>query len=154
MNFTPKSESELNDNILLPDGQYKARVYDSKDTDELGNGLVTTKGIDKINLICEVFNHDGKSTKVMTVLTTAYMKLLKHFCDVSGLIEKYNSGSLNANDCRNAPKDFIVDISTRSYISNKNGQEIYVNQINDFLPIENKSQVEEFIDSELSDIPF
>lgn len=89
MNFKPLSDEELMISSLLPEGIYDYKVIKSEDK-------VSKAGNEYTSLTLMVWDENGKERLVFTNM--ALIKLLKHFCDVNGLQEKYKSGNIPAQD--------------------------------------------------------
>lgn len=92
MKFKPQSEDELNSFKLLDNGEYDFTVIHAENK-------VSRAGNEYIFLKLQVWDKDGKERLIFTNL--ALIKLLKHFCDVTGLQYKYNLGEIYAEDCLN-----------------------------------------------------
>ena len=136
MKFTPKTDFEILESNVLPSGIYKGEVFDAEDTDKYGNILLTKNGDPKIILTCRAIDNGNKLIKCN--LTPAYMKLLKHFCDVSGLEENYKNGDLNADICKKVSKFFNMKLSRYEYKNDKEELKI-INNIDDFLQLNEES---------------
>jgi len=138
MKFTPMTDKDIASSLLFPEGVYEAEVFEAFDNDANGKPLLTKNGNEKIDLQCKVYDANQKSRIVKCVLTTAFMKLFKHFCDVTNLQDKYNSGNLTAKDCLSVKTNFLVEIKIKEYVGN-DGKDYCMNVISDFLPLNNKS---------------
>lgn len=94
MRFTPQTEEELEHEMLIPAGEYDFTVADAVEkTSKSGNPMI------ELNLIVFV---DGHQQYVRDwLLTSLVMQKYKvrHFCASTGLLEKYDTGELNARDC-------------------------------------------------------
>ena len=90
MNFPPLTETEIQTAMLLADGVYDYQVIKSEDK-------VSQAGNEYISLILGVFDCNGKEHPIYTNLCLA--KLIKHFCDVNGMGDVYQSGSVSSNQC-------------------------------------------------------
>ena len=91
MNFTPRSAKEIAEAGLLPKGEYDFEVIRSENK-------VSKKGNDMIQVKLKVFH--GASTPFIDDYLLASMEAkLRHFCEATGLLEKYESGALTAEDC-------------------------------------------------------
>lgn len=90
MRFKPLSEEELEIQSLAPEGIYKYEVIKAQEG-------ISNAGNQKIDLTLKIWNDEGVQSLVFTNLSL--MKLLKHFCDVNNLQEKYNSGEITENIC-------------------------------------------------------
>lgn len=95
MNFKALNEEELNDRqfTLLKDGIYHFRVHDASDE------ISKSSGNDMIKLTLEIRDKENVRHLVFDHLVEAMAYKLKHFCDATGLIDKYNLGQINAVDC-------------------------------------------------------
>lgn len=89
MKFPPKTEEELQKEDLIPDGIYSYQVIKSEDK-------VSKAGNEYTSITLNVWDHEGAQHMVFTNM--ALIKLLKHFCDVNGMSEKYMSGNIPAED--------------------------------------------------------
>jgi len=93
MNFTPKSEMELTEDRLAKDGDYDFKVLEASDeTSKSGNAMIKLK--------LGVFNGDALRWHVFDYLVPQMEVKLRHFCDCTGLLADYESGSLSAQFCR------------------------------------------------------
>ena len=91
MKFTPKTEEEIQAGyVLLEDGEYDFTVIKAEEK-------ISKPGNEYIALVLQIFDNKGKERSIYTNL--AFTKLLKHFCDTTGLSHKYESGELNPEDC-------------------------------------------------------
>lgn len=91
MKFDPLSEEQLETQALVPEGIYSYQVIQAEDK-------VSKAGNDYISLTIKVWQEAGNDGCVFTNL--ALIKLLKHFCDVNQLQDRYNSGEVPASICR------------------------------------------------------
>lgn len=83
MRFKPLSEEELDRSMLFPEGEYHYTVIHAEEK-------ISPAGNEYIALKLKIVDKEGSSSTVFTNL--AFIKLLKHFCDVNGLEEEYNIG--------------------------------------------------------------
>lgn len=91
MKFTAKSDKEIAEERLLPEGQYPFEISGGEDT-------TSKAGNDMIKLTVRVFKDDGTFSLVTDYLMEQMMFKLKHACDACGLSEKYKSGELLGSD--------------------------------------------------------
>lgn len=145
MKFTPLNDKEIMEQMLLPEGIYKGIVIFSSDVDKNGNPLKTKSGAEKFDIHIEVHDATGKPKTLQTVLTPAFIKRLKHFCDATDLKMQYESGSLSARDCLG--KTLAVQVSKREYI-NGEGRQVVVNDIADFMSL-NQQASNDFKDDDI-----
>jgi hypothetical protein len=92
MRFTPKSERELQEERLLPEGVYNFEVAEAEDA-------VSKKGNEMIAVTLRVFSDSGRALLVDDYLMEAMLFKLLHFCEATGLSAKYAAGTLEAQDC-------------------------------------------------------
>ena len=91
MNFTPKTEKEIEEANLLPPGTYDFEVVDAADkTSKAGNEMI------ELNL--RVFDADGGHRFVRDYLLESIPHKLRHVAYACGLGESYEAGSLAAHD--------------------------------------------------------
>ena len=91
MRFTPKSEKELNEERLLPEGNYPFQISQAE-------SKLSKKGNEMIELLVRVYKPDGQFILVTDYLMEAMMFKLLHCCQACGLEEQYNQGILDARD--------------------------------------------------------
>jgi hypothetical protein len=93
MKFEPKSEKEIQEGRLIPDGVYDFDVLDATDG-------VTKTGKDMIALKLRVYLNNGNALEMKDWLVaddTMAWKLRK-FAESIGLLESYEAGELIADD--------------------------------------------------------
>lgn len=135
MKFQPKTDREIYEENSIKDGTYIAEVFEANEFDSKGNKLLTKKGDEKIDLLLRLINEEGKFLFQKCTLTPAFIKILKRFCDATGLEDKYNNGGITEEDCRKVTKKFKVVIKNKSFKGN-DGNEIYVSNITDILKLD------------------
>lgn len=96
MTFTPKSEAALvkeneERNILWPKGEYDFEVVNYEDA-------VSKSGNDMIHLELKVFHPDGGSQTIHDYLLASMMHKLRHACEAIGILDRFESGTLEASD--------------------------------------------------------
>jgi hypothetical protein len=88
--FTPKSEKELN--ALAEPGDYDFEVLKAEDqTSKSGNPMIYLK--------LGIYNGDAMRWHISDYLVAAMEAKLRHFADTTGLLARYESGQLAAQDC-------------------------------------------------------
>lgn len=130
MKFTPKTEEEVSN--LLPEGEYMLVVTEAEDR-------VSKSGAEMIYLKLETVDEDPFSKIIFDYLLEAMAYKLRHFCEATGLLPKYDEGSLVAADCigrkvlakvfidskdpayapKNAIRDYVIDKTKRAEASGK-----------------------------------
>lgn len=91
MKFTPKSDKELAEERLLPEGEYGFEISGGEDK-------VSKKGNEMIELTVRVFKPDGNFNLVTDYLMEAILYKVSHAAKACGLEDKYESGDLHGED--------------------------------------------------------
>lgn len=112
MRYSPKSEQELQEQNLILKGIYQFQVIESEDT-------VSKAGNEMIKLRLKLWDNEGNERTVYDYLTEAMLYKLKHFCDIVGLVDKYEAGTLHADDCMYKMGRVSIDIQKGN--ANPNG---------------------------------
>ena len=90
MKFSPLTEDEIKKMSLAPEGVYSYRVVHAEEkTSQAAN--------EYMSLMLEAWAEGTRVYLLFTGLFTA--KLIKHFCDINGLQNEYDSGNLTAEQC-------------------------------------------------------
>jgi hypothetical protein len=126
MKITPKTDQELASMNLIQPGQYPFEVIVATDK-------VSKSGNEMIELKLKIWDENNKERVVFDYLLDSMFHKIKHFCEITGLIDKYNSESLLASHClgksgyldlaiqkdksgiygdKNSVKDYVVTISS------------------------------------------
>lgn len=92
MNFKPKTEDELQRDMLWPDGEYDFDVQDAVDK-------VSKAGNEMIQVTLRCYDANGSERLVADYLMEQMAFKLRNFCAHTGLIGKYEAGTLEAADC-------------------------------------------------------
>lgn len=92
MKFQPKTDKEIAEEKLLPEGIYDFTISNSE------HYVSKSSGKESIKILVRVFKPDGNFMLVDAYLSPNYIKLLKHACDACGLSVAYEMGELNAED--------------------------------------------------------
>lgn len=105
MSYTPKSESELAKEGLLPDGTYDCEVIDTSDKP-------SKKGSDMYTLKLNVFGDEGgQHVYDYMVIGNHYgERKLRHAADAFNLIPVYETGNLKASDFMGKSGKVIIAI--------------------------------------------
>lgn len=121
MKFTPKSEKQIAEEGLLPEGTYGFEVAKAEDK-------VSKSGNDMIEVNLRVFNTDGSFVFVRDYLMEKISYKLRHFAEAAGLLEKYESGEFTASDCegRTGNVKIIIKKDTTGQYPDKNEVRDYV----------------------------
>lgn len=87
-----KKEQEFQEKKLIPEGIYRFRVIDAFES-------VSNSGNEMITIINDIYIDENRKVSRKDFLLEKMPKKLKHFCDIAGLQEKYEKGTLSAEDC-------------------------------------------------------
>lgn len=141
--FEPKSEEQLKKAMLAPDGDYDFEVLEAWDQ-------VSKKGNAMIKLNLGIFRGSAMSNRVYDYITPALESKLRHFCDSTGLLAKYESGGLTAADCKGRAG------KVRLVIEQKDPQYPPQNKVTDYICRQAKPLVGALPDpnKEEDDVPF
>lgn len=93
LSFTPRSEQELKSFDLLPAGEYDFEVLAAE------HAVSKKTGAPMIKLKLGVYRENGSQQFVWDYLVGAMEAKLRHFCDTTGLLGKYQAGTLSPDDC-------------------------------------------------------
>lgn len=94
MRFAPKTEKELVEENLIPEGVYPFEVTTAVETQ-------SKKGNDMIKMFVKVFKPDGSFIVVTDYLMEAMMFKLLHFCEATGNMALYESGQIKSDSLGN-----------------------------------------------------
>lgn len=145
MNFTPKSDKEIDETGLLPAGIYQYEVISSEDAR-------SKSGNEMIKLQLKLWTHEGNIYILYDYLLEAMPKKLKHFAVTNSLEDKYNLGTISAEDCKH--KAGYAEIMVQE---DKTGKYSTRNSIKDYVRKPEASKKQDFIkEQDLFDdvIPF
>lgn len=92
MNFSPKTQAEIDAMGLMKAGSYPFQVKNAKDK-------MSKNGNEMIELTLEVFDQEGRAFNIFDYLLESMPGKLFGFCTTTGLEQKYHAGSLEAGDC-------------------------------------------------------
>ncbi len=121
MKFTPKTDKELAEERLLPEGQYGFEISGGVDkTSKAGNEM--------IELTVRVFKEDGTFLLVTDYLMEVILYKVSHAAKVCGLEDKYNAGTLEAGDFIGKTGQLKLGIQ-----KDKNGQYPDKNVVKDYV---------------------
>lgn len=141
MNFEPKSEEELDEAMLLPEGDYPFEVH--KATDK-----TSSSGNEMIALELYVFDEQGRGRTQRDWLVASdqplCIKKIRRFCAATGLMEQYESGQLSSDSCYGAS-------GRCSIVQKKSEQYGMQNSVSDYIAIGGDSTSQE---GEGGNVPF
>ncbi len=114
MKVTPKTEKELQEINNIPPADYGFEVLDAQNTQ-------SKAGADMITLTLGIFV--GESRRLLTdYLLDAMPGKLFHFCQYTGLAEKYAAGTLIAEDCL-GKSGFLTVVTQKGKLKNDGSNE-------------------------------
>lgn len=91
MRFAPKTEQQIDSEMLTPEGWHEAEVINAENT-------VSSKNNEMIALQLKVYTPNGERS-MRDWLLPSFPRKLKHFCDAAGLESEYTLGCVEANHC-------------------------------------------------------
>ncbi len=121
MQFKAKTEKELAEENLIPEGVYPFEVIKAE-------AKKSKKGNDMIEMELRIFLPDGKERTLRDWLMEAMGFKLFHFCAYSGLSMKYEAGTLNSHDCEGRSGYAKIEIQ-----EDKTGQYPPRNSVRDYV---------------------
>lgn len=136
MKYQPKTEEEVNNFSLCPEGVFPFEVVHAEEK-------LSQKGNEMIQLKLKVFDDEGNQHIVYDFLMEAVAFKLKHFCDAVGLAELYKSGELTDIECEG--KTGKVEIGHRP---DQKDKEKMRHGVKDYIVDESANMIED------DDIPF
>lgn len=126
--FTPKTENDLYQ--LLEKGDYDFEVLNAEDA-------VSKKGNPMIKLTLKIYDKNGNGRQMYDYLLEALAFKLKHFCEATGLDDKYKAGKLEASDCLAKSGKVMIDVESSDAYPPRNSVKDYVkikvNKDNNFI---------------------
>lgn len=121
MKFTPKSDKELAEERLIPEGTYGFEISGGVDK-------VSKAGNEMIELTVRVFKPDGNFVLVTDYLMEAILYKVSHAAKACGLEDKYNAGNLHGEDFIGKTGELKLGIQ-----KDKNGQYPDKNVVKDYI---------------------
>jgi Protein of unknown function (DUF669) len=91
MRLTPKTEEEIQEAGLMPEGCYDFEVIHAEEG-------TSKKGNEMIIIELAVFDATGRRREIKDYLMEAMAFKLRHFCETAGIIDDYNAGILDADN--------------------------------------------------------
>jgi len=92
MTFAPKSEKEVSESSCAPVGEYDFDVLNAEDA-------ISKSDNPMIKVTIGLYIGDTVKNRIFDYLLPAMEAKLRHFCDTTGLLSRYESGQLEAADC-------------------------------------------------------
>lgn len=135
MKFTPKSEQEITRESLFEKGTYSFEVTKSENkVSKSGNSMI------KLQLVIFANESDLSKTVYDYIMPSLAFKL-RHFCKATGLLEKYEKGTLDAEDCEGKTGKCYVGIE-----EDESGKYMPKNTVKDYM-IDSGANTKEMFDS-------
>lgn len=147
LTFKPKTESELAAQMLAQLGEYDFEVLTSE-------AMTSKKGNPMIKVKLGIYRGEAMGNHVFDYLLAEMEAKLRHFCDSTGLLAKYESGELTAEDCvgRAGKVKLVIDDKDAAYPP-KNVVKDYVARAAKPLPVKS-AKSEPASDVADDDVPF
>lgn len=150
MRFTPKSEKEIAEANLLPEGEYPFEI-------STGADKISKSGNEMIELWVRIYKPDGQFNQVADYLLESMAYKLRHAAEACGLLDKYEAGSIVGTDFIGKTGMLKLGIT-----KDKNGQYPDKNGIKDYIvPKDGEAKVAipkdplaKTLDGLADDIPF
>ena len=95
MKFTPKTDAE----IAEEQAKFKPLkgIFDFEVTE--ASDEISNAGNDMIKVVIGVWRPDGSQVLIKDYLLAAMAFKFKHFCEATGMLDRYEAGDVNAGDC-------------------------------------------------------
>lgn len=97
MQFQPRTAKEIAEKSLWPKGEYDFEIQTA--SDEKTGPTAKTPNVEYIKLNAIIFNAQGHQRFIKDNLHPAMEAKLRHFAEATGLLPKYEAGTLRATDC-------------------------------------------------------
>ena len=96
MKFNSMTKEQIQELNLMQPGIYNFQVTDALDQK-------SKNGNDIIKLILKVWDNDGRERVIFDYLVdvAAFHYKLRNFAETSGMLDKYDHGNIDADDCKN-----------------------------------------------------
>lgn len=129
MNFSAKTEKQLQSELLIPAGVYPFTVTTAENKK-------SKAGNDMIELELRVFMPDGRERGLRDWLMEKMAFKLFHFCAYTGLATKYEAGTLEAGDCvgRSGFAKIIVQADKQGQYPDRNSVADYARSADGKMP--------------------
>jgi len=139
MKVNPRTDKEFQDMKLMEPGEYAFTVSEAVET-------YSQAGNEMIKLTLKVINNLGRVYTINDFLldSDAMGFKIRHLCDAVGLIDKYESGEINAKDILN--KRGMAKISIQK---DKKGIYSDKNIVSDYI-VDKDSKNENFLNDDLT----
>lgn len=149
MQFVPKSEKEIAESGMWEPGVYGFEVIDEV---TFGTKTIVTsdsqseKGNDMIVLVLKVYNDEGQFKIIVDYLLESIAYKLRHAADACGILDKYESGSLCADDFKGKSGNLKLRVGKPTTKKDEDGKVIkeYAakNEVGDYVTEKNGEKTE------------
>ena len=147
MKFTPKTKQEINEDRMLPAGEYSFQISGAEDT-------TSKAGNEMIKLTLRVFKPDGKFLLVDDYLLEAVLYKILHLCEATGLKDKYDAGQIAAQDFIGKTGMLKLGVQKSEQYGDKNQVKDYIVDGKAEIPKDNLDKVIDGDDDMEDTIPF
>lgn len=117
MKFEPKTEAQLEELDLLPDGIYEFSVYSAEDK-------LSKSGFPMIQLKLEIYGNMLGTKYIFDYLVSSNhpitQKRIRHFCYATGLADLYELGEINSHHLMSKSGKLILGIEDSEKFGKKN----------------------------------
>src|SRR5574343_548988 len=126
MKFKPMTEDEIVSATLLEAGEYPFEVLAaSEEISKAGNEMIRIK--------LAVFGPDSKQAHVYDYLMEKMAFKLRHFCETTGLLARYEAGTLSELDCEG--KTGMVKLSIEAGNGTYNAKNVVKDYVKPEVPL-------------------
>jgi len=149
MRFVPKTDQELNSLSLIQPGIYNFEILEALDT-------ISRAGNEMIKLKLKVWTHDGSERIIFDYILPNFPFKLKCFAQTCGLLDKYELGNIEANDCLSKLGKLEIEIEKGKSIIKDNGEHINYpdrNTVKNYM-IKKELSTKEIVHELDDDLPF
>ncbi len=124
MDYTPQTEREIRDSMIMAPGEYDFEVVTAKDT------VSKNSGNEMIAMSVRVFPTDGSSPRLINDYLVPGSKLgelkMNRFCHATGLQDIYFAGDLNGLACEGAAGKLRLTVSSSAQYGDSNSVKDYI----------------------------
>lgn len=124
MEYSPQSEREIRNQMVLPPGEYDFEIVSGKDT------VSKTSGNEMIALSVRVFPHDASSPRLINDYLVPGSSLgelkINRFCHAVGLEDVYFAGDLTGVACEGAAGRLKLTIQSSERYGDQNSVRDYI----------------------------
>ena len=119
MRITPRTEAEIQSENLFPPGEFDFEILEAEET-------TSKAGNEMIRLKLKVFSESGNFIIISDYLLESVAYKLRHACEAVGMVERYESGKLDAMDFQGKSGRLKLRIDKSDNYPDKNGVKDYI----------------------------